>query len=198
MANTIVNGIDTTAANSYVSSAKENKANDLDKEAFLQLLVAQMQYQDPLNPSDSTEYMSQLAQYSSLEATLNISDTREKGNSLNLVGQYVIMNTTDSVGNKTAISGLVEYATVKDGEVLLSINDKYYPASDLDSVVDYDYFLYLQNENDSETGEDDTETSETTDTTENTEAISSENSKYNPTAVSDTEEKSDSEDNSES
>jgi len=46
---------------------------------FLKLLVTQMQYQDPLNPSDNTEYMSQLAQYSALEAQLNISDTLDKG-----------------------------------------------------------------------------------------------------------------------
>jgi flagellar basal-body rod modification protein FlgD len=147
MASTIVNGIDTTAANSYTSSSSSSSSTDLDKEAFLKLLVTQMQYQDPLDPGDSTEYMSQLAQYSSLEATMNISDTLEKGNALNLVGEYVIMNTTDSSGNTSAISGLVEYATVKDGEVLLSINDTYYPASDLDSVVDYDYFLYLQSQN---------------------------------------------------
>lgn len=139
-----VNGIDTSAAKDYIPRASEKKTNDLDKEAFLQLLVTQMQYQDPLNPGDSTEYMSQLAQYSALEATLNISDTLEKGNALNLVGQYVIMNVTDSAGNPSAISGLVEYATVKGGEVLLSINGTYYPASDLDSVVDYEYFLYLQ------------------------------------------------------
>jgi flagellar basal-body rod modification protein FlgD len=158
MASTIVNGIDTTAANSYTSSSSSS-STDLDKEAFLKLLVTQMQYQDPLDPGDSTEYMSQLAQYSSLEATMNISDTLEKGNALNLVGEYVIMNTTDSAGNSSAISGLVEYATVKDGEVLLSINDTYYPASDLDSVVDYDYFLYLQSQNSDST---DTATSDET------------------------------------
>jgi flagellar basal-body rod modification protein FlgD len=90
--------------------------------------------------------MSQLAQYSALEATMNISDTVEKGNALNLVGQYVIMNTTDSAGNSSYVSGLVEYATVSNGEVLLSINDTYYNASDLDSVVDYDYYLYLQSQ----------------------------------------------------
>lgn len=140
-------------ANSYVSSKKDtNTSSDLDKDAFLQLLVTQMQYQDPLNPGDSTEYMSQLAQYSSLEATMNISDAVDKGNALNLVGEYVIMNTTDSTGKSTMVSGLVEYATVKDGEVLLSINDTYYPAEDLDSVVDYDYYLYLkEHANDSNT-----------------------------------------------
>ena len=144
MADSVIGSI-TSASNSYIPTASDSKSgNELDKDAFLQLLVTQMQYQDPLNPSDSTEYMSQLAQYSSLEATMNISDTLEKGNSLNLVGEYVIMNTTDSAGNTTQISGLVEYATVKDGNVLLSINDTYYPAEDLDSVVDYDYYLFLK------------------------------------------------------
>jgi flagellar basal-body rod modification protein FlgD len=160
MASTIVNGIDTTAANSYTSSSSSS-STDLDKDAFLQLLVTQMKYQDPLDPGDSTEYMSQLAQYSALEATMNVSETLEKGNALNLVGEYVIMNTTDSAGNSSAISGLVEYATVKDGEVLLSINDKYYAASDLDSVVDYDYFLYLQSQNSDSTDTSDTASDET-------------------------------------
>ncbi len=165
-------GVDTTVsdiaskANSYApSKTKEKDSTDLDKEAFLQLLVTQMQYQDPLNPGDSTEYMSQLAQYSSLEATMNISDAVEKGNALNLVGEYVIMNTTDSAGNSTMVSGLVEYATVKDGEILLSINDTYYPAEDLDSVVDYDYYLYLQqqaNKGEADTG-DNTDTEDNTD-----------------------------------
>lgn len=127
-------------------NAKEKSGSELDKDAFLKLLVTQMQYQDPLNPGDSTEYMAQLAQYSSLEATMNISETLEKGNALNLVGEYVIMNTTDSKGELAQISGLVEYATVKNGEVLLSINDTYYPADALDSVVDYEYYLFLQDQ----------------------------------------------------
>lgn len=146
MADSAISSI-TSASSNYIPSAKEEApANELDKNAFLQLLVAQMQYQDPLNPGDSTQYMSQLAQYSSLEATMNISSTLEKGNALNLVGEYVIMNTTDSAGNSSQISGLVEYATVKDGETLLSINNQYYPAEDLDSVVDYDYYLYLKDQ----------------------------------------------------
>lgn len=140
-----VNGIASSSSNySATSKGKAKENNDLDKEAFLQLLVAQMQYQDPLNPSDSTQYMSQLAQYSSLEAMINIGDTMDKGNSLNLVGQYVIMNTKDSAGAQSMVSGLVQYATVKEGDVYLSINDTYYPAEDLDSVVDYEYYMYLQ------------------------------------------------------
>ncbi|MBO4951967.1 MAG: hypothetical protein J6C99_03545 [Lachnospiraceae bacterium] len=139
-----VNSIASSSNNYSATSKGKTSSNDLDKEAFLNLLVTQMQYQDPLNPSDNTEYMSQLAQYSSLEAQLNISDTMEKGNDLNLVGKYVIMNTTDSSGKSAMISGLVQYATVKDGDVYLSIDNTYYPAEDLDSVIDYDYYLYLK------------------------------------------------------
>lgn len=147
MADAAVSGI-IKKSNDYIKAAdtKEKSGSDLDKDAFLQLLVTQMQYQDPLNPGDSTEYMAQLAQYSSLEATMNISETLEKGNALNLVGEYVIMNTTDSKGEPSQISGLVEYATVKNGDVLLSINDTYYPADALDSVIDYDYYLFLKDQ----------------------------------------------------
>jgi flagellar basal-body rod modification protein FlgD len=42
------------------------------EQMFLQLLVAQLQNQDPLNPTDSTQFVSQLAQFSSLEQTMQI------------------------------------------------------------------------------------------------------------------------------
>ena len=50
-----------------------NRTNDaLDKDAFLQLLVTQMQYQDPLDPQDNSEYVAQLAQFSALEQMTNV------------------------------------------------------------------------------------------------------------------------------
>ena len=48
------------------------KTNDLDKDAFLNLLITQLQNQDPLNPTDSTEFTAQLAQFSSLEQLGNV------------------------------------------------------------------------------------------------------------------------------
>jgi len=42
------------------------------KEMFLQLLVAQIRHQNPLNPANGTEFVAQLAQFTQLEATLDI------------------------------------------------------------------------------------------------------------------------------
>jgi flagellar basal-body rod modification protein FlgD len=50
------------------------KPNALDKDAFLNLLIAQLQNQDPLNPTDSVEFTAQLAQFSSLEQLGNVND----------------------------------------------------------------------------------------------------------------------------
>src|SRR5665811_1092107 len=60
--------IASTGDTSVFSSA----SNTLGKQDFLTLLVTQMKYQDPLQPSDNTEYVAQLAQFSQLEGTQNI------------------------------------------------------------------------------------------------------------------------------
>ena len=55
------------------ATSSTNRMNDaLDKDAFLQLLVTQMQYQDPLDPQDNSEYVAQLAQFSALEQMTNV------------------------------------------------------------------------------------------------------------------------------
>ena len=51
--------------------------NNADRDMFLRLLVAQIQNQDPLNPMDPTEFVSQLAQFSSMEQLLQIRQTLE-------------------------------------------------------------------------------------------------------------------------
>ena len=54
-----------------------NRAQE-QKSQFLQLLVAQMKGQDPLNPMDGTQFVAQLAQFSSLEELINIRQVLEQ------------------------------------------------------------------------------------------------------------------------
>ena len=56
----------TSSSNSAASSS-----GGVDKNMFLQLLVAQLRNQDPMNPSDGTQFVAQLAQFQQLEQTLN-------------------------------------------------------------------------------------------------------------------------------
>ena len=55
-----------------------SKASVLGKDDFLNLLITQLQNQDPLNPTDSTEFTAQLAQFSSLEQLNNVNDNLEQ------------------------------------------------------------------------------------------------------------------------
>lgn len=136
--------VDNSAAESS-SSAKSSKASasstsGLDKEAFLQLLVAQMQYQDPLEPMDNTEYIAQLATFSQLEATQNLEDTVNKSMANDIVGKYVILNVTDKNGSVNTVTGKVDYVMYENGEVYLAVNDGIYSLEDLDTVADASYY----------------------------------------------------------
>lgn len=53
--------------------------NSLDKDDFLKLLITELRYQDALNPMDDREFMTQLAQLTSLEQMQNLNKTVEKG-----------------------------------------------------------------------------------------------------------------------
>ncbi len=54
------------------SSTPQTGSTGVDKNMFLQLMVAQLRNQDPLNPSDGTQFVAQLAQFQQLEQTLNM------------------------------------------------------------------------------------------------------------------------------
>ena len=97
---TISSVTDTSSAlNNYTSSASGN--NTLGEEDFLALLVAQLENQDPLEPQDNTEFIAQLAQFSSLEAQTSTNDkldeliaaqgSSEQTAAFSLLGQKVIV-----------------------------------------------------------------------------------------------------------
>ncbi len=60
------------ATQSGTANSSGSSPDNVDEDQFLQLLVAQIQYQDPTNPTDSTAFVTQLAQFSSLEQLIGI------------------------------------------------------------------------------------------------------------------------------
>ena len=78
---TNIEAVNQTASCGYQSRSSQTadiaSSNDVSKEVFLQLLVAQIQNQDPLNPMDGAEYVSQLAEFSNLEQMIALGDDVE-------------------------------------------------------------------------------------------------------------------------
>ena len=85
--------------------------SNLGKDAFLQLLVAQLQYQDPLSPQSNEDFVSQLAQFSSLEEMQSMTSSLANSQALSLVGKNVIIEVGKSQGlaTTTTIGGYVDY-----------------------------------------------------------------------------------------
>lgn len=120
---------------------EQTKVGDsLGKNAFLKLLVAQMQYQDPLEPVDNTQYVSELAQFSALEEMQNVSASLDNQNAFGLVGKHVIIAVGSSEGNiQSEIAGKVDFIQMVNGKAKLSINDNMYDLADLEYVIGDDY-----------------------------------------------------------
>lgn len=124
---------------------RANSNSTLGKEAFLQLLVAQMQYQDPLEPMDNTEYVSQLATFSQLETLQNMESTLAGGQATDLVGKTVMVKVTDANGDTSLKAGVVDYVIFEGGIPYLIINEEKYPYTDLDTVLSDEYLEKMSN-----------------------------------------------------
>ncbi|AFV02539.1 Flagellar basal-body rod modification protein FlgD [Dehalobacter sp. UNSWDHB] len=130
-----------TATN--VSTSSTDGAT-LDKQAFLQLLIAQLQNQDPMSPTDNTQFVAQLAQFSSLEQLSNMStamtELKESLVTLNsqslltqgaaMIGKQVTW--TDSAG--ASQSGTVTSVKWSDGSLALVVGDAELSLEDITEI----------------------------------------------------------------
>lgn len=140
----MIDGIGIDSAATSVATAQSSQ--QLDKNAFTQLLVTQLQNQDPLSPQSNEELAAQLAQFSSLEqmelVNENLVGLAVLGQSNALVDQ--ITGASSMVGKNVAylesesgerVEGAVEYAKVQDGAVYLGIGGVDVPLEQVAEVL---------------------------------------------------------------
>lgn len=125
--------------NASATVSDTSKSGTLNKDDFLQLLVAQMKYQDPLEPTSNTEYISQYATFSEVEQMQNMSQNMDLSRASALVGQTVQVTTTDESGKETTVMGKVDYVKYENGKAMVSIDESLYALSDVSYVCDKDY-----------------------------------------------------------
>lgn len=116
--------------NSYNKTLVQNgrkTSNELGKDDFLKLLITQLSNQDPTNPMENTEFISQMAQFSSLEQMTNMSTSFSKmasfinsSEAASTLGKTVELNIGD-----TTTAGIVEGATRGENPQIL-VNGMYY------------------------------------------------------------------------
>ncbi len=113
-----------------VKTTTEKKSSGLDKDAFLKLLVAQMSHQDPLNPTQGTEYVAQLSQFAMVEQSVaqstkldtlsaqmgglsNNAATDLVGKTVNVRGRGIAWDGTNATGASVTLSGAATKVTVQ-------------------------------------------------------------------------------------
>jgi flagellar basal-body rod modification protein FlgD len=110
----------------------------LDKNAFLQLMVTQMQYQDPLQPQDNSQFLAQLAQFTSLEQMTNVAQTDAqvlKMVELSFEHQLLNAQVTVTDANGNTVTGTVTAIKFVDGDPQLEIGGTSYPLSSVTEMT---------------------------------------------------------------
>jgi flagellar basal-body rod modification protein FlgD len=120
----------------------QRRRRRLDRDAFLQLLVYQLQNQDPLEPTDNSEMIAQLAQFSTLEQMNNLNESfttlNENANRLSFVSASSLIGRTiagtDSEGS--AVEGTVDrvYMDTESGTAYLVIGSTVVALADVQRI----------------------------------------------------------------
>ena len=142
----------TAMAQSNTTERKTSSTND--SSMFLNLMLQQLKNQDPTQPTDNTEWLSQLAQYSSLEQMTQMNTgltncmnyisamyndmamNAEITQTLSMIGKEVTISIPDKNDSSktTEISGIVTEANFKDGTGKVKVNGEYYSISNITSI----------------------------------------------------------------
>lgn len=108
--------------------------NEMDKNAFLRILSAELTNQDPMNAKDSTAYVTQMAQFASMEQMANLNNTMSTFAANALVGKQVVTRISDI--NGVPYSGIVRDITNRSGAIKVGVEVN---NSGKTEIWDFDY-----------------------------------------------------------
>ncbi|MDR3240128.1 MAG: hypothetical protein LBT44_08595 [Clostridiales bacterium] len=106
--------------------------SSLDKDAFLRLLITQLQYQDPLNPMDDRDFLAQMAQFTTLEQMQNMNKSYERARGCAMIGREIDASVSpDKPGAPHEVQGKADAALWKNGAAYVQVGEDEVP---LDAV----------------------------------------------------------------
>ena len=99
------------------TQAASGANSTMGKDQFLKLFVAQLQHQDPMNPMQDSDFMGQMASFSTLEQVSNLASENARSNAIGLLGRTVTYKNKDGA----ELTGTVEKVSTKDGKPSLTV-----------------------------------------------------------------------------
>lgn len=109
------------------TQVEREDGNNLDKDAFFELLTTQLRYQDPLSPMDNTQFIAQMAQFSSLEQMENMNSNMNQFLKIQGLseGASLIGKTVETIDPDTGetIKGEVKKVTFEEGSMYAYFED---------------------------------------------------------------------------
>lgn len=144
---TTVSGDYSTYGDNYSNQSTKKTANsELGKDEFLKLLVAQLKNQDPMSPMQDKDFIAQLAQFSTLEQTSNMSSSIEelKNSMLLLYGHSLLTQGAAMIGKAAVavdssgkeISGRINSVKIVDNVMKVMVGDTLVTMEDIKEIKD--------------------------------------------------------------
>ncbi len=103
---------------------------ELDRTDFLNLMMKQLQNQNPLEPQSNEEFISTMVQFNSLQSLSAIDRNTQYNQAMELVGKVVTIKQI----NKEPVEGIVQSAGIKDNEVVVYVGGNSYSLKNIISV----------------------------------------------------------------
>lgn len=127
--------IDQIIESQQAAKSSRNVNNDLGKDAFLKLLITQLQHQDPLEPMEDQDFIAQIAQFSSLEQMQNLNNSFSYSMGFSLMGKYISAAVADGdTGTVKFVEGEVSAVRSEAGVVYLVVDGEDVPIDKITNV----------------------------------------------------------------
>jgi flagellar basal-body rod modification protein FlgD len=131
--------ISRSLAGSDTAGESKTSQSGMDMTTFMQLLAAQFENQDVMNPTDNTQFISELAQFTSLQAMNTLTQYSDAQYAASLVGKTVQVYTYNNAGTKVEKQGVVESADFSSSSsssgATITVDGTSYDLSDIEKVI---------------------------------------------------------------
>ncbi|HOJ47979.1 MAG TPA: flagellar hook capping FlgD N-terminal domain-containing protein [Bacillota bacterium] len=117
------------------NAVTRKNGTEFDINDFFKLMIAQLQNQSIDNTVDNTEFITQMAQFSTLTQISELTKSMQSSMSIALIGKTVSISTIGADGLAQTITGTVEKVSFFNGQPYLYVGDKYYEFSQVTDVT---------------------------------------------------------------